>query len=736
MHYSSIHPSTIRCPTARRSRKACSHTSLCAVPDYDKLKEEIHRIAATDSSGTATSLSPLPRLIAGKLDGQASKARSRFQASPSVVPLETDRLLDGTGAADPARGHSPTDANPSTSLDASAGVAGDAATAGADRGVAAVPGGPSSVFHHVHDGASLADRMPRSPSQQFVHTLVQEEVAKVEAFYVSKVAHLRDRFVRVEQHAEALTQHLAALCAGAPLSGQQGRLMRPKRLASDLEIGSGSFADVYGPLSPPASPGTPVSAASILQDSDRNDARYGLARLRNRPSYTDSMAGGGVGGGGVNAGAGAAAGVGAPGGVGASLGTIGAGLGKVGGSDTSPPDAKAAATSAAAAGAASASKSTSGKPPGLYGAGGGAGGGSSGSSGSGGGVGGGVGLGTGAGPGAHSSRRRHKKHAKDAGAAKLKLTHASLREAYTELYQTATLLSNFQIINYTGLLKIVRKHDKHMPRSPIDAAVAAMLSTLEFPAAMRLSTLLRDVEASFAQQFTEGSIHIAKAEMLVKRARRMDWGLIEIGMRLGIMIMLFVWFCWDVFVDASAHPTQDSFHLKATVPVFRALGALITLGWLWLFNVTVFHATRINYVYVLDCDVRKTMDRRDILRDMSMVTVVFLADFLLYFKTLRRDSFARIHPSYFPLFLFSFMMYKLVHPWKHRRNLWKSAWEVVTAPFAPLTFRHGFVADIFTSMVKVWADLAYTACFFLTGTCPVVLWWVRCVCVLSLWVLL
>ena len=40
---------------------------------------------------------------------------------------------------------------------------------------------------------------------------------------------------------------------------------------------------------------------------------------------------------------------------------------------------------------------------------------------------------------------------------------------------------------------------------------------------------------------------------------------------------------------------------------------------------------------------------------------------------------------------------------------------VVLAPFAPVTFFHSFIADTGTSLVKVWQDVAWSACFFLSG---------------------
>ena len=39
----------------------------------------------------------------------------------------------------------------------------------------------------------------------------------------------------------------------------------------------------------------------------------------------------------------------------------------------------------------------------------------------------------------------------------------SIQRAIKDIYRTATLLHNFSIMNYTGFVKIVKKHDKGLP---------------------------------------------------------------------------------------------------------------------------------------------------------------------------------------------------------------------------------------------------------------------------------
>ena len=46
--------------------------------------------------------------------------------------------------------------------------------------------------------------------------------------------------------------------------------------------------------------------------------------------------------------------------------------------------------------------------------------------------------------------------------------------------------------------------------------------------------------------------------------------------------------------------------------------------------------------------------------------------------------------------------------------MWQSIWKVVT--ITSPTFFYGYIGDIFTSMVKVFQDIAWTVCWVFTGS--------------------
>ena len=62
-----------------------------------------------------------------------------------------------------------------------------------------------------------------------------------------------------------------------------------------------------------------------------------------------------------------------------------------------------------------------------------------------------------------------------------------------------------------------------------------------------------------------------------------------------------------------------------------------------------------------------------------------------------------------------FLAWRAVFPWDRRRDLWVTVGNVMAAPFGRCLFRDTYAGDVMTSLVKVFSDLAYTACFLGTG---------------------
>ena len=65
--------------------------------------------------------------------------------------------------------------------------------------------------------------------------------------------------------------------------------------------------------------------------------------------------------------------------------------------------------------------------------------------------------------------------------------------------------------------------------------------------------------------------------------------------------------------------------------------------------------------------------------------------------------------------LVAYSVLQLIFPLRTRVPMWKSMWAVVSSPSTSPSFFHGYIGDIFTSVVKVFQDIAWTTCFVASG---------------------
>lgn len=202
-----------------------------------------------------------------------------------------------------------------------------------------------------------------------------------------------------------------------------------------------------------------------------------------------------------------------------------------------------------------------------------------------------------------------------------------------------------------------------------------------------------------------------------------DWKLFSLGLRLGALLMLLVWAIWDCVVDAhirpESNPTGD-YWIDAVIPLYRCTGFAILCYWMWGLNVLVWTRFKINYLFLMQLHPRASSSHRQIFTHCITLSLIFLTNFIIYFK-MQRGDFPRsggMAPSILPVGLFIFLAL-IVLPWPGCGTPSKQ-WvilflQVCAAPFAPVTFTHVFVGDVLTSVVKPLIDVAYSFCFIGSG---------------------
>lgn len=291
----------------------------------------------------------------------------------------------------------------------------------------------------------------------------------------------------------------------------------------------------------------------------------------------------------------------------------------------------------------------------------------------------------------------------------------SIQRALADLYRTSKLLHNFAIMNYTGFIKIIKKHDKVFPY--FKGSYKTMTQSSEVcDGASSVEELSGKMEKYYADWFCDSNLLDARAQLLPKRGDglEMDWSQLRLGYRMGMCAILGLWVCWDC-IWGLYKDGNSTIGGRTAFPVFRAVGGLLVVHWCWGISVYVWTRYRINYIYLFDFNPNNVSSAISIFNVAVDNTFVFLLCMLLYYKSGSHDIPQIVPAGMFPFFLVVLTVKNLIFPWKQRGPLWQAMREVVTTPFCSPRFFTTYVADVFTSMVKVFQDIAWTIGFVVSG---------------------
>ena len=132
------------------------------------------------------------------------------------------------------------------------------------------------------------------------------------------------------------------------------------------------------------------------------------------------------------------------------------------------------------------------------------------------------------------------------------LALASSKRAYADLYRNMCYLENYCILNYTGVVKILKKHDKINPHyRTMKPMVVQLREFSHFPSYVALEEMKRQHQRLYGTVFCGGDNDIARAELLLKRNDEATQSVkpFLLGFRFGVCLLLVFWILWDVVVD-------------------------------------------------------------------------------------------------------------------------------------------------------------------------------------------
>ena len=289
---------------------------------------------------------------------------------------------------------------------------------------------------------------------------------------------------------------------------------------------------------------------------------------------------------------------------------------------------------------------------------------------------------------------------------------ASIKRALVDLNRQTQLLYNFFMMNYSALANLVKRFNTAVPRHEIELR-DIIPEHYDGRKTIRLTDRIVKV---YAKWFCGNDLRQANAQMLSKKGDilEMDWSQLRLGYRLGICFTLMIWLCFDCLWNLFSEG-QVTLGGRSAFPVFRACGGLLLWHWCWAGATFVWRRYRINYIYLFDFNPQIVQDPATLFDECVDETIVFLVTLILYYKTSTHTMPEWFPPGIYPAFLVLYTIWHFIFPLKQRKPLWSAMARVCRAPLTSPSFFETYVADVFTSMVKILLDLLWTICFIISG---------------------
>lgn len=298
-----------------------------------------------------------------------------------------------------------------------------------------------------------------------------------------------------------------------------------------------------------------------------------------------------------------------------------------------------------------------------------------------------------------------------------------LNKAIRELYRGLQLLKNYKILNYTAIVKIMKKHDKLCIDLPMNDTVQQQTQSMYFIQSTVMDQLILSTENLYVQYYHNGDRKRGMHELRVTDKPPSLLASFNFGLMVGICIMLlctlFILIGYISVNNISLHSELDN-----SLPVWRFLGVTIEAVWLWGMVVYIYNYYHINYEFILELDPRYQISYVQILLSAAFMSVLYILSLNIYVYLLTFQSIGEytssFNPNYIHLILFLSSICTLLFPAKYgfyqtRRILMLTIFNVVRAPFGPCQFKEMFVGDQLTSLVIPIVDLAFSICYYTTG---------------------
>ncbi|UJR20091.1 hypothetical protein I4U23_023223 [Adineta vaga] len=293
----------------------------------------------------------------------------------------------------------------------------------------------------------------------------------------------------------------------------------------------------------------------------------------------------------------------------------------------------------------------------------------------------------------------------------------NLKLAYSEYYLMLVLLQKYQLLNFTGFIKILKKHDKLFQTTRGNEWRKLNIDTATFYTSTAVTELIQDVERIYIDELESGDRTRAMKRLRVPPLEEIQSTMVtfRLGIFIGmICILLPIVIILTVVLNKSqsgkALAWRDALHLYRSplLIIFQIILAGINIyGW---------SSSGVNHILIFEIDPRNHLTYQQLLEIGTCLCVFWCISCIAFILTSYLDFYPFLQPLIFVILMIFFIInpapifYRPARYW-----LLRTLGLVFSAAFHRIHFADNWFCNQLTSIELAFFDLEYFFCFYFSN---------------------
>ncbi|KAF2073107.1 hypothetical protein CYY_005576 [Polysphondylium violaceum] len=297
---------------------------------------------------------------------------------------------------------------------------------------------------------------------------------------------------------------------------------------------------------------------------------------------------------------------------------------------------------------------------------------------------------------------------------KQKSDESLLKEAFREYYHFLVILKNYQVLNFTAFVKILKKAEKNTGLA-LNKYIMPVIETMQFKSSKKVEVLTGLIEKYHSELFNKGKVRdsrkqLRNSEKPVNPTTSTFFTGVCTGWSTAIVILIYYFIYTGEYDDFS--------RFNAVYNMYSALGLMLL--WAFVFGIDVFIWTKfdVHYSFIFELGSKSKFTYHKIFQAVTLLWVLWITSIGIYmWVSVDTFPFPFVPAEWNPLLLLAVYMCILLYPkdafqLSNRKWFLNTIFRVVTAPLKSVKFKDFFMGDQLSSLVLMMVQFSSIICFY------------------------